>query len=118
MMYERPDCRLCGGRVETVLSLTPTPIANLFPDEPLTGKAYPLELKQCPKCQHVQIGHVVDDDTLYGATYKYTTPQALSAGLRNYGLNIPPPETCWKLGPITGFSSMRYGTPDSRKSLG
>lgn len=81
MMYERADCRLCGGRVETVLSLTPTPIANLFPDEPLTGKAYPLDLKQCPKCQHVQIGHVVDDDTLYGAAYKYATPQALKPGL-------------------------------------
>lgn len=77
MMYERPDCRLCGGRVETVLSLTPTPIANLFPDEPLAGKFYPLDLKQCPKCMHVQIGHVVDDDTLYGTAYKYATPLAL-----------------------------------------
>ena len=77
MMYERMDCRLCGGRVQTVLPLTPTPIANLFPDEPLSGKFYPLELKQCHVCSHVQVGHVIDDDTLYGIGYKYVTPEAL-----------------------------------------
>lgn len=88
MIYERMDCRLCGGRVETVFSLTPTPIANLFPDEPLTGKAYPLDLKQCPKCQHVQIGHVVDDETLYGATYKYATPAALQPILEKRAVEL------------------------------
>jgi SAM-dependent methyltransferase len=80
-MYERHDCRLCGEPVETALTLTPTPIANLFPDTPLTGECYPLELKQCIACGHVQIGHVIDDNTLYGNAYKYATPYALKPEL-------------------------------------
>lgn len=81
MMYERMDCRLCGGTVKTAIKLSPTPIANLFPDEPLAGEKYPLELKECQSCQHVQIGHVIDDATLYGNTYKYATPLALKPAL-------------------------------------
>ena len=77
MIYERTDCRLCGAMVHTVLELEPTPLANLFPDAPLTGQFYPLGLKQCTACNHVQIGHVVDDETIYGKQYKYTTPLAL-----------------------------------------
>lgn len=77
MMYERTDCRLCGCPVHTVLRLTPTPIANLFPTAPNSGKKYPLELKQCGDCGHVQIGHVVSDTLLYNQRYKYETPMAL-----------------------------------------
>jgi hypothetical protein len=77
MIYERMDCRLCGAAVHTVLELQPTPLANLFPDEPLAGQFYPLGLKQCKTCGHVQIGHVVNDDEIYGKQYKYTTPLAL-----------------------------------------
>ncbi len=81
-MYERMTCRLCGGRVWTLYKLTPTPIANLFPAEPYSGEFYPLELKQCSSCAHVQIGHVIDDATLYGAAYKYETPRALRPQMR------------------------------------
>ena len=76
MMYERHYCRLCNSRVETKLKLNPTPIANSFPDKPMTGEIIPLELRECVSCQHVQIGHVVPDSVLYGASYKYETPAA------------------------------------------
>jgi len=76
MMYERMDCRLCGGKVFTKLTLNPTPIANLFPKGPCAGELYQLELKECEFCHHVQIGHVIDDKTLYGQAYKYFTPDA------------------------------------------
>ncbi len=69
-------CRLCGGKVGIKLSLNPTPIANSFPDTAYEGELYPLDLKQCDDCQHVQIGHVVPDSVLYGASYKYDTPAA------------------------------------------
>lgn len=93
MMYERHDCRLCGQLVEPVLTLTPTPLANLFPIEPSSGEYYPLELRQCISCRHVQIGHVVTDSTLYPrnnsqsktierpSDYKYRTPPALKPAL-------------------------------------
>lgn len=93
MMYERHDCRLCGQLVKTVLELVPTPLANLFPSEPMTGEFYPLELRQCVSCAHVQIGHVVADSVLYPRNqrqsksdepvtgYKYSTPQALKPAL-------------------------------------
>ena len=76
MMYERHYCRLCNSRVEAKLKLNPTPIANSFPDKPMTGEIIPLELRECVSCQHVQIGHVVPDSVLYGASYKYETPAA------------------------------------------
>lgn len=82
MIYERHNCRLCEQPVKTALQLTPTPIANLFPDDPLSGECYPLELKQCIACGHVQIGHVIDDDALYGTAYKYATPFARKPALR------------------------------------
>lgn len=77
MSYERIDCRLCGEPVETQLKLADTPIANLFPDKPMAGEFYPLELRECIRCHHVQIGHVIPDSMLYGASYKYETPTAL-----------------------------------------
>lgn len=77
MIYERMDCRLCGCPVHTVLELTPTPIANDFPPAPNSGEKYPLGLKQCGNCLHVQIGHVLSDKMLYSPKYKYQTPAAL-----------------------------------------
>ncbi len=60
------------------LSLTPTPIANSFPDKPDSGaQRYRLDLSQCLDCEHVQIRDVVSDEALYSTEYKYRTPQAL-----------------------------------------
>lgn len=67
-------CRLCGDRTNTRMQLRSTPIANLFPEAPYMGTKYPLELDECESCLHVQIGHSVPDDELYGEHYKYQTP--------------------------------------------
>lgn len=88
MIHERMNCRLCGEIVKAVIRLTPTPIANLFPDEPYSGELYQLGLKQCQSCNHVQISHVIPDDELYGAGYKYTTPQALKSELHKRASEI------------------------------
>lgn len=82
MTYERHDCRLCGGHVKTMLALNPTPVANSFPDEPMFGELHQLELKECSECGHVQIGHVIPDELLYGQSYKYQTPAAQIPELR------------------------------------
>tara|TARA_R110000868_G_C10914988_1_gene765232 strand:- start:863 stop:1975 length:1113 start_codon:yes stop_codon:yes gene_type:complete len=82
MSYERHDCRLCGGNVETKLRLNPTPVANAFPDADETSEFYDLELKQCVECQHVQIGHIIPDDLIYSSRYKYSTPSVQIAALK------------------------------------
>lgn len=82
MSYERDTCRLCGGKVKTTLELKPTPIANSFPNRKNAGEFYPLELKQCGVCDHVQIGHVIEDAVIYGQHYKYSTPAALKTYLQ------------------------------------
>lgn len=76
MFAERTTCRLCTGRVRLALSLTPTPIANSFPDTPNSGESIPLQLAECEDCGHVQIRHVVADSVLYSSGYKYRTPAA------------------------------------------
>jgi len=81
-------CRLCGGTVRLKMALNPTPIANSFPDEPHFGELYPLDLKQCDVCQHVQIGHVLPDDVLYGASYKYETPSAQIPELEERAISL------------------------------
>lgn len=107
MMYERMDCRLCGHPVKTVLELEPTPLANLFPDTPYAGEKYPLELKQCVECGHVQIGHVVDDETLYGSQYKYQTPLALKPLMNKRAEELyrayPDAETVLEIGANNGL---------------
>jgi len=82
MIYERLDCRLCGGYVTDVLTLTPTPLANLFPDEPYAGEKFPLGLKQCGQCKHVQVSHVVRDQEIFNGLYRYETPAALSDAMK------------------------------------
>src|SRR3990167_1717217 len=107
MNYERHDCRLCGSRVEEVLRLKPTPIANSFPDTPLSGEFYPLGLKQCPDCWHVQSGYVIDDAVLYGTHYKYSTPDALKPYLTERALSLkaayPEAKTVLEIGANNGL---------------
>jgi SAM-dependent methyltransferase len=87
-MHERLNCRLCGGTLNQVFSLTPTPIANSFPDKPDSdAERYPLDLMQCPECQHVQLKHVFDAETLYG-DYKYSTPDAFVPHLERHAKQL------------------------------
>lgn len=83
----RTNCRLCNGGLRRVLELTPTPVANSFPDKPYMGKKYPLNLMECVCCGHVQGEHVVPVDELYG-DYRYVTPDAMQKHWRDYAAKL------------------------------
>jgi len=73
----RDTCRLCRGRsLERVVELTPTPPGNrVLTEEETRGPCptYPLEVRFCTDCHHVQLGHVVDPRILYRNHYSYVT---------------------------------------------
>lgn len=68
-------CRMCYYYGRVMLSLTPTPIANSFPEHPdIEARGWPLELAQCLQCGHVQLAEYFPvnwDD------YRYATPEAV-----------------------------------------
>lgn len=69
------SCRMCYGLGRVMLSLTPTPIANSFPDHPdQDAERYPLELFQCHACGHVQLAEFKPVDWV---DYRYATPEAV-----------------------------------------
>jgi SAM-dependent methyltransferase len=69
------NCRMCFGPTRTMLKLTPTPIANSFPDHPDTdAPRYPLDLAQCVICDHVQLADFKPVDWV---DYRYATPDAV-----------------------------------------
>ena len=69
------SCRMCCGPTRTMLSLTPTPLANSFPDHPdLDAERVPLDVTQCVQCDHVQLGAHPDVDWV---DYRYATPNAV-----------------------------------------
>lgn len=74
--HRRDDCRLCGGRdLARVLELTPTPPANAFVGAEARHVAqpvFPLEVLFCRACTHVQLGVVVDAESLF-ADYVYVS---------------------------------------------
>lgn len=76
----RTSCRLCGGRkLELVLSLAPTPVADAFwPKERLgePQEKFPLDLFFCLDCHHAHLLDVVDPDILY-RDYLYATLTSL-----------------------------------------
>lgn len=76
-VHDRDTCRLCDSRrLETVVELTPTPPGNrVLTEAELAAPAprYPLEVRLCADCHHVQLGHVVDPSILYRNQYSYVT---------------------------------------------
>lgn len=79
--HVRPDCRLCGGPLETVLTLAPTPPANdlqwcqfgpmnsglmgMQADGHFQERTYPLSLARCLSCDHFQLPVVVDPHLMF-----------------------------------------------------
>lgn len=64
----KTTCRLCrSNKLTNVLTLAPTPPANAFCKEGFghQDRLYPLDLFLCSTCGHVQLGAVVDPETLY-----------------------------------------------------
>jgi SAM-dependent methyltransferase len=76
-----------------VMTLTPTPPGNsLLKENQLDAqeKRYPLELRFCRACTHVQLGHVVDPSILYQNDYLYVsgTSQEFVRHLRDYARTV------------------------------
>ena len=68
-------CRLCWGTGMHRLTLTPTPIANSFPEHPdADAMRYPLVLQECELCGHIQLR---DQVQLEWDHYHYVTPSAV-----------------------------------------
>ena len=67
--HPRSTCRLCGSsKLEKVLSLAPTPLANAFVAKDALSQpqpVYPLDVHFCGECAHVQLLDVVDPSVLY-----------------------------------------------------
>jgi SAM-dependent methyltransferase len=59
------ECLLCGGTIEMVLPLTPTPPANELLEEPQDQDTFPLNMVKCTKCSHLQIDASVNKERLY-----------------------------------------------------
>ena len=72
----RTRCRACGSwRLQRVLSLGPTPLANAFlqsEQEFATEPSYPLDLYFCATCSLVQLLDVIDPEVLF-RHYIYVT---------------------------------------------
>ena len=65
----RKSCRLCdGGKLQKVLSLAKTPLANAFVPKQARGTPqplFPLDLHLCLECGHLQLLDVVTPETLF-----------------------------------------------------
>ena len=72
----RSDCRLCNNDgLQVVCTLSSTPPANDFrPASSLNEiqDVFPLELMLCDECGHLQLGHVVDPESLF-SDYVYVS---------------------------------------------
>lgn len=68
-------CRLCGGELDQVLGLMPTPPANDLltnAEDSLAQPRFPLEVMLCQACGHLQLHHEVSREALFN-DYLYRT---------------------------------------------
>ncbi len=74
VVTHRDTCRLCDStKVELVVSLAPTPVAEKYVTKDELGQEqprYPLDLYLCRDCGHVQMLDVIDPKFLF-ANYTY-----------------------------------------------
>ena len=71
----RNACRLCEAELISVFTLPSTPAANAFQTTRAAAVSlpkFPLEVNQCTRCEHFQLGVVVDAVHLF-SDYAYTT---------------------------------------------
>lgn len=70
----REDCRLCGSPTRLIADFGEHPISSRFPkaDEP-APPLVPLVVRQCRKCDLVQLGHTVDGDEIWREGYGYAS---------------------------------------------
>ena len=99
------SCRMCCGPSRVQLAITPTPIANSFPDQPdQDADRIPLEVQECLECGHVQLRQRVSVDWV---DYKYATPDANRAHLTQAAAQIraryPQAKTAIEIGSNNGL---------------
>jgi SAM-dependent methyltransferase len=68
--FVRSNCRLCGGDLERVLELNPTPPANEFVTKEFVDSGekqdkFPLFLSRCNRCGHTQLPVIVSPERLF-----------------------------------------------------
>lgn len=75
--YHKSNCRLCSSNdLEIVIELNPTPPGNNFLSSNQLNKPedlYPLAVKFCKNCGHVQLADVVNPEILFQDDYKYVS---------------------------------------------
>ena len=78
--YRRDSCRLCNRKkLKDVIELTPTPPGNNFLSKEQLDTPesfYPLIVRFCQHCSHVQLADVVNPKILYQDDYKYVSGTA------------------------------------------
>ena len=92
--YDRKTCRLCASKkLDLVVKLTSTPPGNHFRTKEQLDevqKCYPLELRLCLDCRHIQLGDVVNPEILYQEDYSYVsgTSPVFVEHLREYAESV------------------------------
>jgi 2-polyprenyl-3-methyl-5-hydroxy-6-metoxy-1,4-benzoquinol methylase len=67
------ECVACGSKdLVGTLDLGDQPLANNFLKEPGRNTEYPLAVNRCTDCNHLQLTHVVDPETIY-KNYAYVS---------------------------------------------
>ena len=75
--YRKNSCRLCNSKnLEDVIELSPTPPGNNFLSKKQLNEPedfYPLIVRFCQNCSHVQLADVVSPEILFQDDYKYVS---------------------------------------------
>ena len=73
-VVENTQCLACGSdHIHTALDLGQQPLANSYRDQvDLTEERYPLAVRLCHDCFHLQLSHTVDPEIIY-KNYLYAT---------------------------------------------
>ena len=75
--YRKNRCRLCNSKkLENVIELSPTPPGNNFLSKKQLNEPenfYPLIVRFCQNCSHVQLADVVNPEILFQDDYKYVS---------------------------------------------
>lgn len=91
--HKRTQCRLCRSPdLESVLHLTPTPLANAFVTEDqlsLPQVSYPLDVYRCGGCGHLQLLDIIDPKELFSHyVYVSSTSTVMVEYLRNQAMEV------------------------------
>jgi hypothetical protein len=93
--HVREDCRLCGAALplDNVVTFSPTALANEYLSSRAEAKKqdrFPLYLKECTECGHVQLPVVVDPARLFRSyAYQSGTSPVFRRHLEQFRKDVP-----------------------------